>query len=80
MGQAYFEVSTELIREALCLPDGTKVERILQNEHDWLRGVHRICVSHPDLPEPGEGESVVQCTPTFTAKQMLAAELIDWGV
>ena len=80
MSDAYFEISTVLIKEALGLPDDAVILRILQNEHDWLRGIHRICISHPDLPEPNEGEALKQCTPTFSAKQSLGAELVDWGL
>jgi len=74
--RAYFEISHELLAEALGLPEGCEIIGIEQSAGDMLGGQAKFYVYHPDLPEPKEGEAIPRCMPTFKMKCYPVFE--DW--
>ncbi len=62
--QAKFDVTAELIVQALALPEGTKLHAIVASYE--FPGVFTLYVEHPDLPEL-TGMGVSEIVPTFSA-------------
>lgn len=66
MRQARLVVSPELLREVLCLPEGTEifvVGGINDDKGALLRA--ELYVRHPDLPALAEGEAIPTASPTY---------------
>lgn len=64
--RAIMPISTKLLANLLGLPNETTVEAVFQsdNEMDQIKGVCRLVISHPDLPEVGE-----ECLPPIINPQ-----------
>ena len=65
MGRAYFEVGHEILREALKLPEDSKIVGITQTTEECLNGYARIYVESSDLPEVPEGGVCMRVSPSF---------------
>jgi len=63
MNCAFFEIDAEMLVEALCLPEDTRIDSI---ELVQLTGKIRVFVTHPDLPKHEPGQQKVCVSPTMT--------------
>lgn len=74
-------VSYQLLVELLQLPEGARIERIVEStlEVDILQFV----VAHPDLSEVGEGQIIPIVNPTFQTEQCDGphgvTSFVEWG-
>ena len=60
-----FQVSAQLISQALAMPDGSTIHNIVR--HDFNSDVFIFYVEHPDLPELPEGGMPLEITPIIKA-------------
>ena len=67
MGMAILRVSRELLRQVLCLPEGTEIVDI--SPHTFF-DTHQFAfkVESPDLPLVEQGQPLPTVEPTFTTK------------
>lgn len=63
--RAVIQVSEELIREALAMPDGAEIVDIRRSNERF--GQYEMLVDHPDLPAVAELGIIPLVTPTLTA-------------
>jgi hypothetical protein len=75
MGKAYFELSTVLLRDALCLPNDVEVVRVEQSEYEADRGIMRVIVSGDGLPDGGNGDLI---RPAFRQVTQRVVEFVGW--
>lgn len=78
MGYGWIQITSDMLAELLCLPDGTEVLYAKCNEERWPL-VLEIGVSHPDLPPPVEG-APLRITPTYRSFYDRRLEFVDWGL
>ena len=64
---AYFDISYEVLRMVLGLPEDTEIRRVvdLDDGRYWEMERFRVVVSHPDLPSVLEGQALQQVDPVF---------------
>lgn len=62
---AQFQVSAQLIKEALAMPKKTKIHNIVR--HDYNSNVFVFFVEHPDFDEIEDGEVPPELTPIIEA-------------
>lgn len=74
---ASFEVSAQVLIEALGMPKDTDIYAIAR--HDFVPDVFVFVVEHPDLPELPEGARAVRITPTVT-DDPVTGRVWDWNV
>jgi len=75
MGNAYFDMSTDLLGDLLNLPKGTTIRGVSQG--DMLPYTFRVHVERPDLPDD---EPAIRVMPTFRRVTSEAVEFEDWGL
>ena len=72
---AKFEVSHELLAQALHLPSGAKILTIGHGRHP---GMSRVIVEHSDLVEMPDDTEILEALPTFT-RDADAVQFVGWG-
>ena len=76
MTQAIIDISKELLRELLFLPDGTKIVYTMQSEYP---DAIRLVVDHPLIQDTGRG--VPRLAPHWRKTQSPSTiTMVDWGL
>jgi hypothetical protein len=76
MTQAIIDISAELLRQLLFLPDGTEIVYTMQPEHP---GTVRLVVDHPLIQDTGRG--IPRLAPRWRKVQSPSTvTLVDWGL
>ncbi len=77
MGQAYVDISGELILSALCFPEGTKIIAAGNGEYP---GDVRLLVDHEDLDDIGvDGDTYEPPLIHPKFEQRSPVHMVDWG-
>jgi len=63
----YFDITWELLKEILCLPEKTSIYDLIPNANNTLR----ICINHPELDK----YEFCRCNP-----KVKRAEIINWNI
>jgi hypothetical protein len=78
MAWASMEVSADLLRSLLCLPEET---RFVGAHALPFRGTIEFVVDHPDLKEPADGQALPVANPTLARRNAGPREIVfcGWG-
>ena len=69
---ASFQISEDIIKSALLLPDNTKIHNIVRDDYEPCK--FTIYVEHPDFPEMPEGAKPTEICPIYKKTEF------DWGL
>jgi len=75
-----FQVSSDFIREAMAMPNGTRIYNIVR--HDYRPDIFVFYVEHPDFYEVYEGGAIPWIDPTIEAdytKKPATWLTFSWG-
>lgn len=78
MKSARFKVSNDLLASVLGLPKAVRVLHVVQQAEDVGRQFE-VHVTHPELPEVGEGETAPEVEPWFTECDNGTVDFAGWG-
>jgi hypothetical protein len=78
MGKAIIDISTELMRELLFLPDGASVLYSLQAE--WPETI-RLVIDAPGIPDAAPEHALPQVAASFRREQIPSTvTMLSWGI
>jgi hypothetical protein len=77
---AVMEVSSEMIMQALSLPNGTRLLRIYQDPRPFEPRSYFLTIEHPELPIVREGEIPRNITPRFSRTDNNPLVMDNWGL
>lgn len=81
---AQFKITNDLVREVLCLPEGSYIVQIaFDSSNPYVIDRWLITVESPDFPELTEGAKPIEICPSFGVDydaKMPQALFLNWGL